>query len=84
MANERTKGDPLDDMEKYFSDPEYRRRRSSRKKMSKKATRIAIVGIVFLAAVGVYAGYLFSGLPSLERIENPRPELATRVFSIDG
>ena len=71
-------------MEKYFSDPEYRRRRSNRKRMSKKATRLAIIGIISLAAVGLYAGYLFSGLPSLERIENPRPELATRVFSIDG
>jgi penicillin-binding protein 1A len=45
---------------------------------------VAIVSGVLLAVLVTYGVYLFSGLPSLERIENPRPELATRVFSIDG
>jgi penicillin-binding protein 1A len=40
--------------------------------------------LAFLAAAGFYIAYLFSGLPSLEKIENPRPELATRVYSADG
>jgi len=39
-------------------------------------------GIVALMAV--YGVYLVSGLPSLEQLENPKPELATKVFSIDG
>ena len=44
----------------------------------------AIVGtLLLLVAVG-YGIYLFSGLPSLERIENPKAELATKVFSADG
>lgn len=84
MPTDSEKGDPLDDMEKYFSDPEYRRSRSSRKKMTRKAVRVSVIAIILLAVFGLYTGYLFSGLPSLERIENPRPELATKVFSIDG
>jgi penicillin-binding protein 1A len=31
-----------------------------------------------------YWQYLISGLPSLEELENPKPELATKVYSIDG
>lgn len=31
-----------------------------------------------------YAVYLFSGLPSLEQLENPTPEYATKVYSADG
>jgi len=44
--------------------------------------------IITLSVVGaiVIAGsiYIASGLPSLEELENPRPELATRLISIDG
>ena len=39
---------------------------------------------IILVMLGIYGVYLFSGLPSLERIENPKPELATKVYSIDG
>ena len=38
-----------------------------------------VAGIVFL-----YTWYLISGLPSLEQLENPKPELATKVYSVDG
>src|SRR5512135_2094001 len=31
-----------------------------------------------------YGWYLVSGLPSLAKIENPKPELATRIYSADG
>jgi penicillin-binding protein 1A len=44
---------------------------------------IAVV-VLALAGIAAYGVYLASGLPSLERIENPRPELATKVYSIDG
>ncbi len=44
--------------------------------------------IVSSAAVAllfaIYTIFLVSGLPSLEQLENPRPELATKVYSIDG
>jgi penicillin-binding protein 1A len=73
-------------MERYFNDPEYRRQRAQRKKrkLTKQARIYLSVGLFFLALCVAYGVYLFSGLPSLERIENPRPELATKVFSVDG
>lgn len=39
---------------------------------------VALLGLVYL----IYD--VFSGLPSLEELENPRPPYATRVYSIDG
>ncbi len=48
--------------------------------------RHLIIGISSLALVLiiVYGIYLASGLPSLEQLENPKPELATKVYSVDG
>lgn len=48
----------------------------------KKTTSITL--IVASALFIIYGVYLVSGLPSLEQLENPRPELATKVYSIDG
>lgn len=44
-------------------------------------TLLLIGGII---AVIAYVAFIASGLPSLEELENPRPALATKVFSIDG
>ncbi|TLY30448.1 MAG: PBP1A family penicillin-binding protein [Ignavibacteria bacterium] len=44
-----------------------------------------VAGWSLLAAlVGIYVIYLVSGLPSLEQLEHPRAELATKVYSTDG
>jgi len=43
-----------------------------------------LIGLILLVTFISYALYLFSGLPSLEKIENPKPELATKVYSVDG
>ncbi|HEX9005847.1 MAG TPA: PBP1A family penicillin-binding protein [Bacteroidota bacterium] len=48
------------------------------------AGRWTIVAGVVVALCAAYTIYLFSGLPSLERIENPKAELATKVYSADG
>jgi len=86
MAKEPDDDQSSDDMEKYFNDPEYRRSKSGRagRRPSVKLVSSVALALIVLLAIGLYAGYLFSGLPSLERIENPKPELATRVFSADG
>ena len=82
-----------EEMEKYFDDPEFRRQKGKSVKKKRGFGPIGPMGtigwrgsvvLVVLIAVLVYGVYLFSGLPSLERIENPRPELATKVYSIDG
>jgi penicillin-binding protein 1A len=41
---------------------------------------VAGAGILLIA----YTVILLSGLPSLEQLENPKPDLASRVLSIDG
>src|SRR5579862_3642504 len=48
----------------------------------KIAFGIGIAGVVGLGLI--YWFYLVSGLPSLEQLENPKPELATTIYSVDG
>ena len=57
--------------------------KSKRKKQSPNKTKLIIIGsIVFIfLALSIYT---FIGLPSLDELENPRPVLASRVFSADG
>ena len=87
MAPEKGTGYSSEEMERYFNDPEYRKKKSkssSRRQMTKRVRRNLIIISVFLLLIATYTVYLFSGLPSLEKIENPKPELATRVYSYDG
>jgi len=89
-----------EDLERYFNDPEYRRQKAREKEMQEKEEemekkerkpllgkrfrRYLIVGTILLVLCASYGVYLVSGLPSLQSIENPKPELATKVFSVDG
>ena len=41
---------------------------------------ISVFGVLCIA----YFIYLISGLPSLEQLENPKVERATKVYSVDG
>lgn len=49
-----------------------------------KKIKFATITGGLLAVAVFYSIYLFSGLPSLEQLENPRSELATKVYSSDG
>jgi penicillin-binding protein 1A len=40
--------------------------------------------VIAIAMAGLYVAFLISGLPSLEQLEHPRQELATKVYSTDG
>ena len=77
-----------EEMDRYFNDPEFRQQRlrnTPGPNGGKRRLRIALLaGIPLLALIIAYAVYLVNGLPSLEKIENPKPELATLVFSTDG
>ncbi|MCB0712978.1 MAG: PBP1A family penicillin-binding protein [Ignavibacteriae bacterium] len=44
---------------------------------------IVLLSIGLLAA-GIYLFEILSGLPTLEELENPKPDLSTRIFSADG
>jgi penicillin-binding protein 1A len=53
-------------------------------KLNKKRIRILALSGILLAIFITYGAVLISGLPSLEQLENPRSELATKVYSSDG
>jgi len=75
------------DMDRYFNDPEYRRKKSRRnlwQRMSVRAKILAGAAALVLILGAIYWNYLVAGLPSLEKIENPKPELASKVYSADG
>jgi penicillin-binding protein 1A len=87
MATKKRSDDLNVDMEKYFSDPEYRRSGGNGRTPKRRRRRpwsLSIAASVLLLGMVIYGVYLFSGLPSLEKIENPKPELATKVYSADG
>ena len=75
-----------EEMKKYFNDPAYRAALLEKSRGFFKKYRFYFLGvfIVFLLLLVVYYYYIISGLPSLEELENPKPELATKVYSIDG
>ncbi|NUM62820.1 MAG: PBP1A family penicillin-binding protein [Ignavibacteriaceae bacterium] len=50
---------------------------------NKKKTWL-IAGAVILVLLGSLIAFIFSGLPSLEELENPKPQLASKVFTADG
>ncbi len=72
------------DLDRYFNDPEYRRKQSAKPRFHFTRAQLLIAGAATVVVCGLFWWYLVSGLPSLEKIENPKPELATKVYSIDG
>ncbi|HEY4613655.1 MAG TPA: transglycosylase domain-containing protein, partial [Bacteroidota bacterium] len=75
-----------EEMDRYFNDPGYRRSLLKRSKgFLREHRRWFILGGVLCFFLLVWYGFsIVSGLPSLEKLENPRPELATKVYSEDG
>lgn len=68
--------------EKYFNDSAYRNKKMKSTNNKKKTWLIA--GAVILVLLGSLIAFIFSGLPSLEELENPKPQLASKVFTADG
>lgn len=68
---------------KYFFDPVHRNKKLKKKNRKKKIKWYSVFGIILLIFI-VLIVYIYSGLPSLEELENPRPQLASKVFSADG
>ena len=74
----------LSDLEfnSYFND---RSKRRTKKYLSKENKKFWFVtsGII-LFCILILVIYIISGLPSLEQLENPKPQLASKVFTVDG
>ena len=86
------------DMDRYFNDPNYRRKKAQSKNgdnnnssssenngISKKLLRWAGVaaGIIVLVVTG-FTIYLAQGLPSIDQLENPQTAVASELKSRDG
>jgi penicillin-binding protein 1A len=71
------------DLKKYFKDSAYRNKKKMTgffKKRKPKLIFLSVIGALFIALLI----YIISGLPSLEELENPRPQLASKVYTSDG
>ena len=70
------------ELNSYFSD---KSKRQKKKYLSKNNRKFRwIVSGIILFCVLVFSIYIISGLPSLEQLENPKPQLASKVFTVDG
>jgi penicillin-binding protein 1A len=93
--NDKSEHNPKDDKkddayssdlrERYLNDPAYRRRLAARRKWRERIYTVSLTAIVIVlfSVVGIMI-YWSTDLPSLEQLENPKPQLATEVYSYDG
>jgi penicillin-binding protein 1A len=87
MFNGKTKNKPKTiEREQYFNNRDYRRSMMKKKKKSssRKLSLAAIIAIAVLVGVIAYGAFLVQGLPSLSSLENPKTDLATKIYSEDG
>lgn len=69
-----------EEMKKYFNDRKNRKKNSG---SNRKKVYLIITGVIlFLFLAG--GAFIYSGLPSLEELENPRSQLASKVYTVDG
>jgi penicillin-binding protein 1A len=59
------------------------RNKKIKNKSNKKRNWLIGLGIATLLFI-VSVVFIYSGLPSIEELENPKPQLASKVFSADG
>lgn len=80
------KKDKTSERKKYFDSSEYRRNmlKKRKKTSTKKFTLFGFILLAFSIGIFSYGVYLFKGLPSLSSLENPKTDLATRIYSEDG
>ncbi len=73
-------------MERYFNDPEYRhgKMKFTRLHFKQKYIILSVCLLIVTVLAVWYSIYILNGLPTLEQLENPKPELATKIYSADG
>jgi penicillin-binding protein 1A len=72
-----------EELQRYFNDPAYRRK-NSRGFLSRNKKFFIWGGLFLLVFLSALTIYIFIGLPTFEELENPRPSLASNVYSYDG
>ena len=74
-----------EELNKYFADKNYRRKKSKKNHTEKLSLRFILYTILILCIIlGVYLIYLSQSLPSLSELENPKLEEATKIYSDNG
>lgn len=90
MFGGKKKNNPKDlkvtEREEYFNNRDYRRKMMNKKKKSstRKLGIFAFFVIVITVVAVAYGAFLFNGLPPLSSLENPKTDLATKIYSEDG
>ena len=69
------------DFNKYFAE---RGKKPPKKSKGNNKKKWFIIWGILLALFLAFVSFVYSGLPSLEQLENPKPQLASKVYSIDG
>ncbi len=86
FGNKNKKVPKKTEREEYFNNRDYRRKMMNKKKKS-SSRKLSLFAVIVLIIAGIsiaYGAYLFQGLPPLSSLENPKTDLATKVFSEDG
>ncbi len=65
-----------------FKDPLSKSKKIKKKSDKKRNWSIALGTVAVILIVFII--FIYSGLPSLEELENPKPQLASKVYSADG
>ncbi|HEY6951106.1 MAG TPA: hypothetical protein VI758_01795, partial [Bacteroidota bacterium] len=75
-----------EEMRRYFNDPEYRKQILLNKKAwsRRRTTIIASCAAVAVILISWYTWFIIAGLPTFESLENPKPDLASKIYSADG
>ncbi|NGP86925.1 penicillin-binding protein 1A [Fodinibius halophilus] len=87
------------EMDRYFNDPEYRRKKSQKGNDDSKKEEASwiwgqtknnilkwtgiVVGVFIIGFTG-FTLYLMQGLPSIQQLENPKTAIASELLSRDG
>jgi penicillin-binding protein 1A len=71
------------ELKKYFFDSKHRNKKLRNKLTIRNINWAIVLGLLTTFFI-IFGIYIFSGLPSIEDLENPKPQLATKVFSADG
>lgn len=74
-----------EELEKYFSDEDYRKKKIKKKNSGNKMLGFLITAFIVCSILAaVYMIYLSQTLPSLAELENPKLEEASKIYSSDG
>jgi len=73
------------DQERFFNEPGYRKTVQKVINFEKRVKLLAVFIIpLFATILGLMIYFSWANLPSLEELENPKPDLASVVYSDDG